>query len=167
MSGTAFRAAALACGLLAAGPLAALPLPNGANQVFDETKAPDSYAVPVAPFDGKTVPSRTIEGRVERTTWRLPPGSGTSLAILSPMRSALRDAGFDIVLDCADRACGGFDFRFGIEVIPTPDMYVNLREFRFLSAIRGDAEATTLLISVSPSAAYVQQISVTPQPGDG
>ncbi|MFC6686884.1 hypothetical protein [Jhaorihella thermophila] len=167
MTGGTTQAVAL-CALLAAAPLGAveLPLPEGAAPVFSENRALDSYGLPVAPFDGGAVPVLTFEGRVTRRAWRLDAGAG-SLEVLAPIRAALMADGYDIVLDCADRDCGGFQFRFGIEVLPAPDMYVNLRDFRFLSAIRGDGEATGVLVSASPTAIYVQQVDVTAEAASG
>ena len=155
--------------LLAAAPLPAaappagaveLPLPEGAQALLEQSEAPASYDLPVAPFEAGAVPVLTFEGRVTRRSWRLPGGTA-SLEVLAPMRAALQAQGFDIILDCAARRCGGFRFRFGIEVVPAPDMYVNLRDFRFLSAIRGDDAATGILVSASPTATYVQRIDVT------
>lgn len=162
------RPLVLCCAAIAASPAAAVTpaLPQGAVPVLEMVSPSDSYALPVGPFDGTEIPRRIFEGRVERRTWRLPAGSATSLQILAPLRSEIQEGGFELLLDCADRECGGFDFRFGIEVAPAPDMHVNLRDFRFLSAVRGD-EAISLLVSVSPTAAYVQQIRVTPTAPDG
>ncbi len=156
------------CALLAAAPAGAmdLPLPEGAEPVFSESIALGSHALPVAPLSDGVVPTVTFEGRVMRRTWRLPPGK-SSLEILAPMRAALVAEGYDIVLDCADRACGGFQFRFGIEVVPAPDMYVNLRDFRVLSAIRDGREATGVLVSASATATYVQQVDVTAEATPG
>lgn len=53
------------------------------------------------------------------------------LAGSCPLRDQLIEAGYDVVLDCDQNTCGGFDFRFGTEVLPAPDMYVNIRAFRF------------------------------------
>lgn len=138
-----------------------LTLPASARQISDRTSALDSYELPIAVFTDDTVPARSVEGRVERTTWRLQTGTNTTLQILAPLRDQLVAQGFDINFECEAQICGGFDFRFGTEVVPTPDMYVAIHDYRFLSASRG-GEVLTLLISRNPPDGYMQMIRVTP-----
>ncbi len=151
------------CLLMLAAPAAAqdLTMPTGARQISDRTSPLDSYALPTGPFADGAVPTREVEGRVERFTWKLQAGSSTTLQILAPLRDQLVAQGFDIGFECEARACGGFDFRFGIEVVPTPDMYVAIQDYRFLSASR-DLEVLSLLVSRNPPDGYVQMIRVTP-----
>ncbi len=138
-----------------------LTLPASARQISDRTSALDSYDLPTGVFVDGTVPYRTVEGQVERLTWRLQAGSSTTLQILVPLRDQLQAQGFEIAFECEARTCGGFDFRFGTEVVPTPDMYVAIHDYRFLAATRGD-EVLSLLISRNPPDGYVQMIRVTP-----
>lgn len=149
---------------LLAGPANAqdLTLPTSARQVSQRISPLDSYDLPTGVFAHGAVPSRTVEGRVERVTWRLQAGSSTTLQILDPLREQLKTQGFEVTFDCEARACGGFDFRFGTDVVPTPDMYVAINDYRFLSATRG-SEALSLLISRNPPDGYVQMIRVTPK----
>ncbi len=151
------------CLFMLAAPAAAqdLTMPTGARQISDRTSPLDSYALPTGPFADGAVPKREVEGRVERFTWKLQAGSSTTLQILAPLRDQLVAQGFDIGFECEARACGGFDFRFGIEVVPTPDMYVAIQDYRFLSASR-DQEVLSLLVSRNPPDGYVQMIRVTP-----
>ncbi len=135
-----------------------LPLPTGSRPLSERISPYDSYGLPVGPFaDGKLATER-IEGRIERRSWQVPSQTLTTLQILDPLRSALINDGFTIEYQCEDRACGGFDFRFAIEVIPAPDMHVNIRDFRFLAATREGEEAVGLLVSRGRNAAYVQMI---------
>ncbi|MCE8000955.1 MAG: OmpA family protein [Rhodobiaceae bacterium] len=147
-----------------AGQAAALDLalPAGSRLISDRDSAFDSYDLPVAPWDLGAVETVTLEGRVERQSWRVDSSAITTLQLLDPLRDQLAAAAFETVFECADAVCGGFDFRFAIEVIPAPDMYVDIRDFRFVAARRGD-EALTLLVSRSRSAAYVQIIQVGPE----
>ncbi len=138
-----------------------LALPANARQISERISALDSYDLPTGVFANGAVPSRAVEGRVERTTWRLQSGSSTTLQILAPLRDQLEAQGYDILFECEARSCGGFDFRFGTEVVPTPDMYVAIQDYRFLSATRGD-DVLSLLISRNPPDGFVQLIRVTP-----
>lgn len=140
-----------------AGPLAALDLPQGARLLAERESALDSYALPVGPYNGETVPGLEVEGRILRRTYRIEGGSATTLQILAPLRARLREEGWEILMECEARDCGGFDFRFGTEIVPAPDMQVDIGDFRFLSAIRGD-DVTSILVSGGRSAAWVQVI---------
>ncbi|WP_299966187.1 OmpA family protein [uncultured Roseobacter sp.] len=151
-----------ACCLGAAVQAVDLSLPEGARMTVGRATSPDSFAAPVAGFDGATVPSQTLEGSVNRQAWRIETGGMTSLQAMAPLRAQLEARGFEIAFECSDTACGGFDFRFAVEVLPSPNMYVNIGAFRYLTAFKGprDApeEAVTILASVTGSSAYVQVI---------
>lgn len=138
-----------------------LTLPANARQISKRISPLDSYDLPTGVFADATVPARRVEGRVDRTTWQLQSGSSTTLQILAPLRDQLVSQGYEILLDCEARNCGGFDFRFGTEVVPTPDMYVAIHDYRFLSAARGD-DVLSLLVSRNPPNGFVQLIQVTP-----
>jgi outer membrane protein OmpA-like peptidoglycan-associated protein len=138
-----------------------LTLPEGAQQSYAEVIDPDTYEVPLGPWQD-SLPTRRIEGRVERLAFKLASGDVTVLQTLKPMRAQLELQGYEILFECADKECGGFDFRFATEVLSAPDMYVNLSDFLYLVA--HDAEAgrwATLLVSRNAQARYIQLIRVT------
>ncbi|SLN14703.1 Outer membrane porin F precursor [Falsiruegeria litorea R37] len=151
------------CAVFAALPAAAqeLALPPEARQLTNRDNPLDSYELPIAVWDGTGVPSREVQGRVVKRTWRMSVGSKTTLQVFAALRNQIEAQGYDVLLDCPAEACGGFDFRFGTEVVPSPDMYVSIRDYRFMSAIRED-EVLSLLVSRNPPDAYVQVITVTP-----
>jgi outer membrane protein OmpA-like peptidoglycan-associated protein len=140
-----------------AEPCQALTLSLPAPVIGEEVRSevPGSYGLPTAAFDGTTVPARTIEGAIDQRAFRLDAPGLTTLALLAPLRDQVTAAGYEVIFECEARACGGFDFRFGTDVLPEPDMHVDLGDFRFLSAVQGD-DAVSILVSRSASAAYVQ-----------
>lgn len=139
-----------------------LTLPSRAHQLGERISLLDSYALPVGPVTDGHVPVQVFEGRVARQSWRVDGAITTTLQVLAPLRDQITAAGYDIVFDCRDTACGGFDFRFETEVIPAPDMQVDLRDYRFLSAVRGQSEALSLLVSRAGMTAFIQAIHVSP-----
>jgi OOP family OmpA-OmpF porin len=149
--------------LASAGGLAAaeLTLPAGAEPVSERGTALGVYQLPIGPETEDQVPVQRFEGRITRRTWRVP-GNGSALELLAPLRAQLLTQGYELHLDCSARDCGGFGFRFGIEVVPAPDMMVDISNYHFLSASRG-AEAVSLLGSVAAGMGYVQLIDVRPQ----
>lgn len=162
--GGALLALALAGGGAAAG---ALPLPAGAERAAERVEPYASYAVATGPWAGDTVPAIAAEGRVTLEAWQVPGSAGT-LALLAPLREALAAEGYRVLYDCAAAACGGFDFRYGLEVLPEPEMHVDLADFRFLAARRAgegpepEPSYVTLLVSRSTATGYVQIARVEP-----
>lgn len=155
------RAASAGLALLCAGlpARADLSLPPAATLAVSTEEAPASHRVATGPFRG-TLPAIVAEGAVTRRVWRVPDAE-TSLALLAPLRAQLLEDGWEIVLDCTTRDCGGFDFRFEIDVTPAPDMFLDLADYRYLSARRGKAW-TTLVVSLSAGIGYVQETRVDP-----
>jgi outer membrane protein OmpA-like peptidoglycan-associated protein len=147
------------------GPALALTLDLPARVTSEETRSerPGSYDLPVAGFDGAVVPTRRFEGALEQRAYQLEAPGMTTLAVLLPLRDQLTAAGYTLIFECEARGCGGFDFRFGTEVMPEPDMHVDLGDFRFLAATRG-TEAVSVLVSQSSNAAYVQITHVSDMP---
>jgi OOP family OmpA-OmpF porin len=150
--------------LLAGSPVWALELelPATARLTVERNTAPDTYAAPIGVFDGTMVPQTIVEGDVRRAAWRIDSSGLTPLQVMRPLRQQLQNAGFEIVLDCASEACGGFDFRFATETLPGPNMYVNIRAYHMVTALRRKAgaakEFVSVLASTSASSAYVQII---------
>jgi len=149
----------LVAGLPAAAAAFVPVLPAGTRVLADETRQNDSYALPTGPFADGAVPTELFPGQVTRQSWQIMQGRTTPAQILAPIRAQLETEGFEVVFACSAQECGGFDFRFQTDVLPAPDMFIDLRNFRFLAARRGEDEAVGVLVSRSRSAAYVQVIS--------
>ena len=147
--------------LLLAAPAGASGLapPPGAEGVSATETPLATHAVATAPFDGTAVPTETAEGRVTRKVWRIPATDLTTLQVLAPLRDELTAGDWSPLLDCDAVRCGGFDFRAAIDVLPAPEMFVSLTDYRYLSAARGDARAD-IVASRSGDAIYVQVTTV-------
>jgi OOP family OmpA-OmpF porin len=149
-----------------AGQAVALEMPFAAEALAERITEYGSYALPVTPWTAQAgVGTRRIDGRIVRHTWRLGGGGRTTLQVLDPLKAQIEAEGFVPVFDCEARSCGGFDFRFAIEVVPAPDMHVDISDFRFLAATRAEDRgggAVSLLVSSARDASYVQEIRVSP-----
>lgn len=144
-------------------PALTLDLPAPVSAEERRSEAPASYALPIGPFDGGKVPTRQVEGAVDQRAYRLDAKGMTTLAMLATLRDQLLAEGFSVIFQCDTRTCGGFDFRYGTEVMPEPDMHVDLGDFRFLSAEKPDA-AVSILVSRSTNSGFVQLTRVGPMP---
>lgn len=156
--------------MIRAALLAALPVPAlaftfdmPANAVLstEARDAASSYSMPVGPWLPEGLQILTSTGEVRKQAWRIEAAGLTTLQLMTPLEQQLLDAEFDLVYACDDDLCGGFDFRFATDVLPAPDMHVDLGDYRYLAARRDrpdGAELVSILVSRSSTAGFVQII---------
>ncbi len=125
------------------------------------TEAEDfaSYKMPIGPFAEGAMQTLVAEGPLTRTAWHVELSGGTTLGVMDNLRQQIEAVGFELLYECETRECGGFDFRFQTDILPEPDMHIDLGDFRYLSAQRlGGAipEYVSLIVSRSQTTAFVQ-----------
>ena len=149
-----------------AGADAVQPVLPGAEKVVERRAVPASYSVATGPWQAGSVPTVTAEGEVVRQVWQVPLRGRTTLALVEPLRRQLREDGFEIVFECAAAACGGFDFRYALDLVPAPAMHVDLGDYRFISARRVDTDGTTgfvtLLVSRAGARGFIHEVQAGP-----
>ncbi|NBR88771.1 MAG: OmpA family protein [Rhodobacteraceae bacterium] len=151
---------------LIAAPLAAqeayrLPLPATARIALEVAKPGETYALPIGPYAG-FLPVEDMRGTRTTRVWKVAQAQAlTTQQMLQPLVDRLDAAGFTPLLLCQSSECGGYDFRFATDVIPAPEMQVDLANFRFYSARRGD-EAISLLVSRLSATGFIQMIHIAP-----
>lgn len=165
----------LAAGLIL--PLFALPaqvlaaqglpvtLPEAAQMVGDRAEALGSHPLPTGPWQNGVIPAKQTEGALRQSAWRLPLDGRSTLELLAPLRAQAAAAGFVPVYECDTLACGGFDFRFGTDILPEPQMHVDLGDFRYFAAERPGAMGTeyiSLIVSRSAVQGFVQVTQISP-----
>lgn len=136
-----------------------LNFPSNAVLLRETNSGVDSYAMPIGPWTTDGLPVKTEEGHLTQQAWRIGATGLTSLQLIRPVREQLRNDGFEILFECKDQACGGFDFRFATPILPPPDMQVNLGDFRYLAANReteNGSESISIIASRSANAGFVQ-----------
>jgi len=152
-------------------PAAALPLemPREAVEVAQDPAPASDVPFPVTPFAGFDPLRDRVSGDVAHRVFRLAGADRTPLQIMDALRPGLEEAGYDVVFECGDRTCGGFDFRFALDMIGEPDMHVDLGDYRYLAAraragseVGADPLAVTLVVSRSAEAGFVHVTTVTP-----
>lgn len=166
--GLSAAAIVLICGLAPAVSHAVdLTLPSNAEETARKQSPISSFAIATGPATNGALPSQSIEGQINQAAWRIRAQGITTLQLLQPLRDQLADAGFETLFECEARACGGFDFRYQIDVFAEPDMHVDLFDYRYLSARRsgtdGASEHVALLVSRSSAAGYIQIVQIQPQ----
>ena len=122
-----------------------------------------SYRFAIGPFARGNIAAVVAEGPLSQTAFKIDAPGQSTLQLLQPLRDQIVAAGFTVIYECETQTCGGFDFRFGTEVIAEPEMHIDLGDFRYLAAKRkGDAgdEVLSLMISRSPDHGFVQLTQV-------
>lgn len=159
-------------------PCAAVALPDltpqGGRVVASDQMAASAIPMPSEAWSDSRTP-RVVEGSASRRVWQVPDTGATPLQLLSPLRDRLTSDGFAEVFTCADAACGGFDFRFGLQLIGPPEMFVDLANYHYALLQKGSEEvaivssrdATTGFVHVTTlgadlPVAAVQAASETP-----
>lgn len=159
------RALAVILALMAAPVMAQeafrLPLPANARLALEKAQPGETYAMPIGPYAG-FLPVEEMRGTRTTRVWKVAQAQAlTTQQILQPLVDRLEAAGFTPKLLCQSSECGGYDFRFATDVKPAPDMQVDLANFRFYSARRGD-EAISLLVSRLSATGFIQMIHIAP-----
>ncbi len=142
-----------------------LSLPVGAEETAVRNEALASYALPIAAWELGNPHHLPLEGRVSQSAWRLRDTTAPSLQILQDLRAQVLAAGYEVIFECDTDACGGFDFRFAMQLLPEPEMHVDLGDFRYLAAVRGegaDAEHLALVVSRSTGSGFVHLTQIGP-----
>lgn len=137
--------------------------PAKADLNAEQDSALGSYRMPVGPWKDGAVPMKRIEGKLSMRAWRVEKRDLTTMQLMATLRSQIEAQGFAPIFECATDACGGFDFRYAMQILPEPQMHVDLGDFRYLAARRQGADGPQyigLLVSRSNDAGFVEMVQV-------
>lgn len=153
--------------LAAALPLHALELelPGVAQLSHEETESATYYSLPVSPWLGTAAQMMTVEGALARSVWQVEDYSGNSAQLMAPLRAQIEAQGYAPVFACDATLCGGFDFRFAMDVTPEPAMHVDLGDYSyFVAQIEGEegTEYVGLLTSRGGLRGYIHMVRISP-----
>ncbi len=140
--------------------------PEGAVSTARSDRPFDRYALPVGPYAPGATTAREIEGRVIWSGFRLDAPDVSTAEVMEGYRTRLAALGYQPIFDCANAACGGFDFRFAAQLLPPPAMLIDTADFAQLSASRTADNGTDTFVSVLVSrllgAVHIQTVIVAP-----
>ena len=135
-----------------------LHLPIGAKTTYSELETTIPNTVPVGPFINGAFPTATAPKSIHRTVWVIN-GPQPITEVYAGITAQLKRTGYEKILSCVSRECGGYDFRFAIDVVDEPMMRVDLRDYHFITAKQAVADSptyVTFLLSKSPLSLYLQ-----------
>ncbi|GLS85243.1 membrane protein [Cypionkella aquatica] len=152
-------AASLSAKTAQAAPQLQLQFPGPSETTSHRSEVAASYRLAIGPFQGGTIATELTEGSLSQTAWKIATPEGSTLAMVQSLRAQIAAAGYKVMFECETEACGGYDFRYGTEVVAEPDMHIDLGDFRYLAAERigtKGKEYLGLMVSKSPDNGYVQ-----------
>ena len=155
-------------GLLFPGPASAeesqemafIMVPDYMRLTFEDASTYEQTAIPIAVLNKGQVPSKTVIGPLRRRSWISKDDATTIHQFAEVLISQLDPSTYETLFDCHDRVCGGFDFRYEIDVIPAPHVYINLSNFRYIS-LKVGAQYKTILISKLADTLWLQIIETS------
>ena len=134
-----------------------LLVPDNLRLTHEETLSYDQTSIPVGILQGGQVPTKIVSGPVRKRSWTSKDNATTIDQFIETLLSQLDETSYNKLLDCHDVTCGSFDFRFQIDVLPAPYVYINLGNFRYVSLQFG-AQYKTVLISKLANTLWLQII---------
>ncbi|MCP5036906.1 MAG: OmpA family protein [Rhodobacteraceae bacterium] len=146
-----------------------LELPAPATRTFEQVEVDGAYSMPVGPWFEGRIETLPLSGTFSLEAWRLAGNGHASQRMMNNLAGQLKAAGYEVLYQCADSECGGFDFRFGTLVAGEPKMHVDLGDYQYLAAHKPGEDGgdyTALLISRSLGAGFVQIARVGPARGE-
>ena len=138
--------------------IGAFALPDEFREVVRQSATSDSASIPLGRFEDGSIPMQTIDGEVENIILRVE-GTLPTLDLLREVAAHFTELGYREIFRCHDRKCGGFDFVSEIDIVSAPDMYVDIGNFRYMSARReagGKADLVGVIVSRSMHAGFIQ-----------
>jgi outer membrane protein OmpA-like peptidoglycan-associated protein len=133
-----------------------LSLPNQAELTLELRAPMTTRNLALGPFQDEGFAEKAVTAPLHDSAYRVAADADMSTAaLLDPLRAQLIAAGFTSLFECETRACGGFDFRYGLDLLPEPEMHVDLGDFRYVLAQKGD-DLVSLMVSRSPNYGFVQ-----------
>ncbi len=142
---------------------------NTGQLVFDSKFSTGRYLIPIGPFKENKVETIETEGTTQKMVFQIA-GDSPTQNLLSNSWEPISQLDYEILFQCETWNCGGFEFREIIDVVESPHMFVNLGDFRFISASNrneGETKFVTILVSKSQNTGFVQVVFINPPENEG
>ncbi len=141
-----------------------LAFPGAPVQVATSS-ANGQHLIATAPYRDGALPTRLAAGLVQEVTWQITGPDTSSSALQTTLSAQLAEQDYEITFTCTAQTCGGFDFRHSLPVGQSPEMYVDLSDFIYMTAQRdGDAgpQDVAMMISHGGDTGFVHMAIIQP-----
>lgn len=125
-----------------------------------EERAP--FSLPVGSWNGAELPTLAFEGQRRDQVLFYGQSLATPTQILTPLREALIENGYQQRLNCRDIECGGYDFQMALDAISARYRPIALFDYVAQSFVK-DEHAVFLLASRSQLGGWLYRIDLTPK----
>ena len=134
--------------------------PGPTELTATRTEPMTSLRLPIGPFSAGDLPTQVVQGALNMAAYKVTLPRASTLDLMQVLQDQLVAAGFDVLFECETEICGGYDFRYGTQVLPEPDMHVDLADFRYLAASGPGGHLVALLVSRAGNIGFVQVTEV-------
>lgn len=140
-----------------------LQFPSTADLVTSTAPTDGRHPMATGPWTASGLPTTDATGVVQQFTWQITGTEITTESLLTTLQEQLQTQGYTIPFTCFASACGGFDFRHALPLGSAPEMFIDLGDFHYLSALSEDAETrAALTISRGGTTGFVHLALVAP-----
>ncbi|MDU8945911.1 OmpA family protein [Ovoidimarina sediminis] len=149
---------------LIAAPALALEVPPSAVLASADESPAETRLVPVGPWTAEGTEVTRGTGAVRREAWTVPGTALTTDQLTDPLIAGLARDGYTLLFSCRDNECGGFDFRYELDLLPEPEMHVDLGDYAYAAARApgDDGELIALTVSRSATTGYIHILRIDP-----
>ena len=147
---------------LGLSPAFALDLPVNAVETARATDDAAVFSLPLTAFDAADPRAAEVTGTRVRRAFRIAGTALTPFQMIDRLRREAEAEGFTVDFACADTLCGGFDFRYALDLLPEPAMHVDIGNYQYLVARHDDGRAMALVTSRARSAGFVHVTEILP-----
>lgn len=140
-----------------------LNFPANAELVRSTGAVEGQHPIATGPWTSSGQPTRDALGVVQEFTWQVRGDDITTVGLLTALQNQMEMQGYSVDFTCFSQTCGGFDFRHALPVGTAPEMYVDLGNFHYLSAMSEDGENhAALMISKGGAIGFVHLALIQP-----
>jgi len=136
-----------------------LTLPYSAELTYESLSKNGAFYVVAGKDINLSKENNLISPQMLQQVWKINNFNNTSDEISQRVKEKLESNDHKIIFECEFNSCGGFEFRFNSNILNMPEMFVNLNDYKFITAEMIDNERVkfiSYIISVGEDTAYIQ-----------
>ena len=136
-----------------------LTIPYKADLSYEKLSKNDIFYVFTGKNDLLPEKDKPHSSMMLQQVWKIKNFSRTTDEIQKEIKNSLALNEYKIIFECDFKSCGGFKFRFNSNILNMPEMFVNLGNYKFLTAKAINYEKSNFIsyiISVGKNTGYIQ-----------